>query len=152
VAVIGIILFAAAVVVGVDVTWMNHFGVDVEAFNQTYTVSPALMFVGGIVTALVGVLGLMLLHDGMERRGVRRRETRAAVAERDQLAAERDAELRTAHDRREIHSDPAGLRPAYDERAYAEDGVDLRDRETVDAADAVDERDTRRGLLHRTHR
>jgi hypothetical protein len=162
VAVIGIILFAAAVVVGIDVTWTNHFGVDIEAFGQTYTVSPALMFVGGVVTALVGALGLMLLHDGMERRKIRRTETRAAInerdslaAERDRLAAERDADLRAAHDRRELATDPAGLRPAYDERAYVDETTGETTNESVDVRDgaSIDDQGThRRGILHRSHR
>jgi uncharacterized membrane protein YciS (DUF1049 family) len=91
--IIGLLLLVAAVVVGIDIAAMNDQQVDLEAFNQVWTSSPAIAFVVGVVTALVGVLGLWLMFTGLRRSRVRGRERRAEMAERDRLADERRREL-----------------------------------------------------------
>lgn len=111
---IGLLLLAGAVVVGIDVAATNDFAMDVEAFNQVFSTTVGGVFVAGAVTGLVAAFGIMLLHDGGERRKVRRRELRETEAERDRLA--------TAY--REEHADHRAAREVADERS-----LDLRDRE-----------------------
>src|SRR5438067_9561761 len=91
--VIGLLLLAAAIVVGIDIAVMNDTKVDLEAFNQTWTSSPGAAFVVGVITAVVGLVGLWLMINGMRRMRARRRERRAIVEERDRLAAERQREI-----------------------------------------------------------
>ncbi len=120
--IIGLLLLVAAVVVGIDIAAMNDQQVDLEAFNQVWTSSPAVVFLVGVVTALVGVFGLWLMISGLRRSRIRGRERRAEMAERDRLADERRRELAAmaaaGHD---------------DESVSATDDVDRdQDRERVD--------------------
>jgi hypothetical protein len=61
--VIGLLLLAAAVVVGVDIAMMNDQSIDLEAFNQTWTSSPGAAFIVGAITAVAGLLNLVVLVD-----------------------------------------------------------------------------------------
>lgn len=131
--IIGVVLLVAAVVVGIDVAAQNQVQVDVEAFNHVWTSSPSAAFIAGVVTAIVGVLGVFLMLDGGARSRRKRREGRAVVSERDHLAAERAEEL----------SKQAKLRE--DQPA-----LDLSDREPKPAA--VETEPERHGIFHRAHR
>ncbi len=148
--IIGILLLAAAVVVGIEIGISNDRQVDVEAFNHVWSSNPAAAFLVGVVTALVGAFGLWLTFAGMRRSRVRRRERRAEIAERDRLADER---------RREIDAMSTAGRGDRENRAvedrdvddrtvaadYGDRDRDDRDRERVpaDRRDDVDLRDQR---------
>lgn len=86
--IVGLILLATAVVVGVDVASVNDLGVDVEAFGRFWATTTGAIFVIGFVCALVACLGLLMIGDGFARGARRRAERRALRTERDQLALE----------------------------------------------------------------
>jgi len=166
--IIGLLLLAAAVVVGIEVAISNDQSVDVEAFNHVWTSSPAAAFLVGVATAVVGALGLWMIFAGMRRNRLRRRDRRAEIAERDRLADERRREIDAMSaagqgDRDErververVDDDRTMTTPAADrdrERVPADrrDDVDLRD----DRDDAIEHREAERqserhGILHRT--
>ena len=163
--IIGLLLLAAAVVVGIEVAISNDQTVDVEAFNHVWTSSPAAAFIVGVVTALVGAFGLWLMITGMRRSRVRSRNRRAEMAERDRLADERRREIdamSTAGGSRDEHDERADDRPTVnaDDRdrervpADRDDDVDLRDdRDARD--DAINQHEAehhadRGGILHRS--
>jgi uncharacterized membrane protein YciS (DUF1049 family) len=134
--IIGLLLLAAAIVVGIDIVAMNDQSVDLEAFNQVWTSSPAVTFVVGVVTALVGVFGLWMLITGMRRSRVRRRTRRAEWAERDRLADERRRELDALST---STASSASSAPKHD----ADDGMrHTPDREPEPARAAHDDRET----------
>ena len=116
-AIIGFVLLAAAAVFGIEIAAVNDFTIDVDAFNQVYETSVALLFVAGIVTGLAAALGLMLIRDGLARRRRLRLEAKEAEALRERHIAELEEEHAAIH-RHEIHAD-------------GDDGVDLRDRDRV---------------------
>jgi uncharacterized membrane protein YciS (DUF1049 family) len=148
--IIGLLLLAAAIVVGVEIGISNDQQVDIEAFTRVWTSNPAAAFLVGVVTALVGVFGLWLTFVGMRRSRVRRRRRRAEIAERDRLADER---------RRELEAMGATRRGDRDDRTVAADhGDGNRDRDRVtepdrDTVDLQDEPEAERhDVLHRSDR
>lgn len=99
--VLGFLLFAAAVGLTVDVVAQNDISTRVDAFGHGFTIAPGWLFVAGVATAAVGLLGLMLFFDAVKRARRHRlalRESRGTAeglqAERDRLAAELEAERR----------------------------------------------------------
>jgi len=116
--IIGLLLVAAAITVGIDIAVLNNYSTDVEAFGQVWTSSPSVVFVAGVVTALVGAIGIAMMTDGMQRMRDRRHDHRQTRTERDRYAAEL-----------EHQQELAGGRPTVDERDTAD--LDLRDS-TVD--------------------
>jgi len=174
--IIGLLLLAAAIVVGIEIGISNDRQVDVEAFNHIWTSNPAAAFLAGVVTALVGAFGLWLMFVGMRHSRVRRRSRRADIAERDRLADERRREIEAMstagrgdrdRDDRTVAERPvaAGYRDRargdaerddrdVDERDVRDRDRDDRDRERVPADrrdDDVDLRDERDDL-HRSDR
>jgi hypothetical protein len=133
--IIGLLLLAAAVVLGVDIATRNDTQIDLEAFNHVWTSSPAAVFIVGVVTALVGAFGLWLMLYGLARSRVHRRARRAEFAERDRLADERRREIAamsTANrgDREPVATgDRVGRRDDYE--SSDRDG-DMRDRDMGD--------------------
>src|SRR5688572_33054361 len=91
-AIIGFVILAAAAAFGVHIVAMNDFAVDVDAFNQVYDTSAALLFVAGTVTGLAGAFGLMLVRDGLVRRRRLHLEAREAEALRERHIAELEEE------------------------------------------------------------
>jgi hypothetical protein len=90
---IGLILLAAAVAAGVDVAVQNHAAtLTIQGAGQTATATPAEVLAGGVVCALVAVVGLLLIADGYRHRRRVRMEARTAVTQRDELAAQIDRE------------------------------------------------------------
>ncbi|HEV3226959.1 MAG TPA: hypothetical protein VGZ52_08995 [Acidimicrobiales bacterium] len=85
--VIGLVLLAAAAVVGIDVVVQNNFAIDVVGFGKDISTSLAGLFVAGVVTGLVAAVGIMLVRDGTIHWRKLRREARADEAERDRLVA-----------------------------------------------------------------
>lgn len=116
-AIIGFVLLAAAAVLGIEIVAMNDLTIDIDAFNQVYETSISLVFVAGVVTGLVGALGLMLIRDGMVRGRRLRLEAKEAQEERDRHIAALEEEHAAIH-----HSDV---------RTGNGDSVDLRDGNRV---------------------
>ena len=103
----GLILLVAAVVVGVAGVLSNagsghELTHGFAVFGYHVTGSTGTLFLYGIVVGAIGVIGLGLLLAGARRssrrghdarRGLKqsRRETAAAIQERDDMADERDA-------------------------------------------------------------
>jgi ABC-type nickel/cobalt efflux system permease component RcnA len=145
--IIGLVLLAAAVVVGIEIgISSNDRSVDIEAFSHVWTSNAAAAFLVGVITALVGAFGLWLMFTGMRRSRVRRRARRAELNERDRLADERRREIEAmsstgrgnGHDRA---ATTAATTNDYRERVPADrrdEDVDLRDRH--DDSDMHDER------------
>ena len=115
--IIGLVLIAAAAAVGIEITAMNNISIDIDAFNQVYATSAAAVFVAGVVTALVGAIGVMLVRDGLVRRRQLRRE-RMVEEERHQRHV---AALEEEH---------AALHRS-DSRERADANLDLRDEEVA---------------------
>ncbi len=139
--IIGLLLLAAAVVVGVDIATRNDTSVDLEAFSHVWTSSPAAVFLVGVVTALVGAFGMWLMLFGLRRARVHRRERRAELAERDRLADERRREvaaMATANhgDRGRVATGDSAERDHQDrdmsDSEMSDRDVDLRDRQAID--------------------
>lgn len=123
--VLGLLLLLAAVGVGADVAIKNTASIDVNAFGQTFSLSPGWLFVVGAVTGAVALLGLSMMLTGGARARRRRRslaETRSSVgelqADRDRLAEEVEREraarvsaeqAASAHTRRAWVGDPAAM-------------------------------------------
>ena len=116
-AIIGFVLLAAAAVFGIEIAAVNDLSIDVNAFNQVYETSVALLFVAGVVTGLAAALGVMLIRDGLARQ----RRLHLEAREADELREQHIAELEKEH--AAIHRS--------DVRANGDDGVDLRDRDRV---------------------
>jgi hypothetical protein len=171
--IIGLLLLAAAVAVGVDIATRNDTQVDLEAYNHVWTSSPAAAFVVGVVTALVGVAGLWLMLYGLARSRVRRRERRADFAERDRLAEERRREIAAMSAANRGDAVPVGAgdrvgrgdghetsdRDMPDHNMAASDiegrsdvgdgDIDLRDRPAVENEEEAPQR---HGIFHRSNR
>jgi len=152
--IIGLLLLAAAVVVGIEFGISNDQSIDVEAFNHVWTSSPAAAFLVGVATALVGAFGLWVMVTGMRRSRVRGRSRRAEMAERDRLADERRRELdamSTSGSNRDARDDEHLLDDRDRERVPADrrDDIDLRD-EHDNRDDDIEQHAERRGMLHRS--
>jgi flagellar biosynthesis/type III secretory pathway M-ring protein FliF/YscJ len=122
-AIIGFLLLAAAAVFGVELAYENNFSIEIDAFNQVYSSSVAMMFVAGVVTALVGVLGVLLIRDGM----IRRRRVRAEAREAEQVRERHIAALEEEHAAHHRAEATAPARETQDGRDG--EAIDLRDRE-----------------------
>lgn len=104
--IVGLILVIAGAAFGIDVAVKNRFTVrDVEAFGSTLGLHHAeQIFILGAITGAVVLLGLGLMIAGISRnrsKHVAHRRQRQDVLEKDQRAAELDAEnqrLRQAAD------------------------------------------------------
>src|SRR5436305_11814925 len=96
-AIIGFVLLAAAAVFGIEIVAMNNVSIDVDAFNQVYETSIALVFIAGVVTGLAAALGLMLIRDGLARRRRMRLAEREAEEERERHIAALEEEHAALH-------------------------------------------------------
>ncbi|MEU7913392.1 hypothetical protein [Microbispora bryophytorum] len=93
-----LILIAAAAVIEVSVNDTANT-LPMTVLDRTFNLSPFELFIAGVVTAAVFVVGLLLITGGMRRAAVRRRRTRETrLAERDRVsrleAEKRDLERR----------------------------------------------------------
>jgi hypothetical protein len=98
-AVLGLLLLLSAVGLSLDVVFQNTSSISVDTLGQTFTLSSGWLFVAGVITGAVGLLGVTLLLGGMaraRRRRVALAQSRGASeelqADRDRLAAELDHE------------------------------------------------------------
>jgi hypothetical protein len=85
--IIGIVLFAAAIV-AIEVATVGSVNVDVDAFGRTYATSTGVIFVAGVLAALVACLAMLVIADSLRRRRLARVERKQLAAERDQLVVE----------------------------------------------------------------
>ena len=115
-AILGLLLLAAAVVVGVETGLSNTSDINVEVFGNTYGIPVNVVFLLGAVLATVAVLGLFMITGAFQRRRHVRRDAKHrlhdeevatrltetdgtlgdVVAENDRLRAELAAERRAA--------------------------------------------------------
>ena len=107
VAILGLLLLLAAAGLAVDVVVQNTSSISVEAVGATFSMSPGWLFVVGLATGVIGLLGVGLLVAGTTRARRRRAalaESRSNLqdlqAERDRLAVEleRQRAARTSDD------------------------------------------------------
>jgi len=98
-AVVGLLVLLAAAGLSLDVVFENKSSTTVYALGQSFTLSSAWPFLAGLITGVVGLLGVAMILSGMAR--ARRRRVAMAKsrgshkdlqAERDHLAAELDQE------------------------------------------------------------
>jgi ABC-type nickel/cobalt efflux system permease component RcnA len=152
--IIGLLLLAASVVVGIEIGISNDQQIDVEAFNEVWTSNPAAAFLVGVATALVGALGLWLMFTSLRRSRVRRRERRAEMAERDRLADERRRELETVAAAKHGHPDDRTVDDrTVDDRTVDDRTVATDDRDSIDLREQQEfEHGDRRGILHHSER
>ena len=116
--IVGLVLIVAGAVFGIDVAAKNRFGVhDVEAFGSSLGLHRAdQIFLLGVVTGAVILLGLALVVSGIRRSRSRRvayRHQRRDVAETNQRAAD----LETENQRLRSSSGSDVLRATYRGRA-----------------------------------
>jgi hypothetical protein len=116
-AIIGFVLVAVAAVFGIEIVAMNNVSVDIDAFNQVYETSVALVFVAGVVAGLAAALGLMLVRDGLARSRRLRIEAKDVQERRERHIAALEEERAAMH--------------RSDVRANDGDNVDLRDGDRV---------------------
>jgi hypothetical protein len=98
-AVLGLLLLVSAVGLSLDVVFQNTASISVDTVGQTFTLSSGWLFVAGVITGAVGLLGVTLLVGGMTRARRRRHAlaqsrgvSEELQADRDRLAAELDHE------------------------------------------------------------
>ncbi|HLI57896.1 MAG TPA: hypothetical protein VKY26_12800 [Actinomycetota bacterium] len=98
-AVLGLFLLLAAAGLSLDVVFQNTSSISVDALGQTVTLSSGWLFVAGVATGAIGLIGVGMVMGGLARA----RSRRAALAEssstmqdlrtdRDRLAAQLDHE------------------------------------------------------------
>jgi membrane protein implicated in regulation of membrane protease activity len=86
--IIGFALLVVGLAAGADVMAQNHGGsVRVHAIGHVWATTPAMLVAVGAVAALVAVVGVLLLRDGLSRRRRINQEVRDTARQRDELAA-----------------------------------------------------------------
>lgn len=152
--ILGLLLLLSAAGLATHMVMENTVSVSVDAVGETFSLTPGWLFVAGVGTGVVAMLGVSLLVAGAARARRRRGalvNSRSSVqelqAERDRLAEdlERERAGRSAttvgsrrHDGRTVRDDEAAEIDLADDRELVADR-----RETVDSG--------RRGLFHRRH-
>ncbi|MEV4455639.1 hypothetical protein [Microbispora sp. NPDC049633] len=119
-----LVLIAAAAVIEVSVNDTANT-LPITVLDRTFNLSPFELFIAGVVTAVVFVVGLLLITGGMRRAAVKRRRLREArLAERDRVSR-LEAEKRDLERRLETTSTASSTaeRPKVDRDR---DGVDDR--------------------------
>jgi hypothetical protein len=98
-AVLGLLLLLSAVGLSLDVVFQNTSSLNVDALGQTFSSTSGWLFIAGVITGAVGLLGVTLLFGGMaraRRRRVALTDSRGTSqdlqADRDRLSAELDHE------------------------------------------------------------
>ena len=118
-AVLGLFLLLAAAGLTLDVVFQNTSSISVDAVGQSFTLSSGRLFVAGVATGAIGLIGVSMLMAGLARARSRRAglaESSSTMqglrADRDRLAEELDREragqtqdLRTDRDRLAAHLD-----------------------------------------------
>jgi hypothetical protein len=171
VAILGLLLLLAAAGLAVDVVVQNTSSISVEAVGATFSISPGWLFVAGLATGAIGLVGVSLLVAGItraRRRGATLAETRTSLqhlqAERDRLAVElerqraarRSTTVRTGADDGLAGDDDSAVIDLDEERVPAPASDDyVTVRSTAGPEPADDRHDPvgsdRHGLFHRRH-
>ncbi len=125
-----LILIAAAAVIEVSVNDTANT-LPITVLDRTFNLSPFELFIAGVVTAAVFVVGLLLITGGMRRAAVKRRRTRETrLAERDRVSR-LEAEKRDLERRLETNATTSTTAPAAEPVTKQYPKVD-RDRDGVD--------------------
>ena len=115
-AIVGLLILAAALAVGVETSIGNRAGVGLEAFGQIYVLPVSVIFLVGATLATIALLGLFMVTGAAQRRRATRTEAKHRmrseetesrlidtdrtnadlVEENDRLRAELTAERRAA--------------------------------------------------------
>ncbi len=148
VAVLGLILLAAAGVLTAAVVTSNTDSLAVDLWGASVTnVTLGVVFVAGMITTVLAVVGLGLLMGGMRRSRRLRQERRSLRRENEQLAQRVDAtDPVTRHDDHVVRDDRPPVPPAertqvlHDERAGSDERVHGdADAHRVDRTPTTDE-------------
>ena len=157
-AILGLLLLLSAVGLTVDVLWLNTASISVDALGQTFSLDAGWLFVAGVATGAVGLLGVSMLLAGMTRARRRRAalvESRSSLeslqAERDRLAVELERQRA-----RTVSDDESTVIDLDDERrTEGIAGDDTAVRGVAEEEPAIDRREPvgsgRHGLFHRRH-
>jgi hypothetical protein len=125
VAVLGLILLAAAGVLTAAVVTSNTDSLAVDLWNVTVSnVTLGVVFVAGMITTVLAVVGLGLLMGGLRRSRRLRKERRTLRRENEQLVQQVDS---TPHDGSTRHDDRTYAAPTYTDE-HAGRGTDDRSR------------------------
>ena len=145
VAVLGLILLAAAGVLTAAVVTSNTDSLSVDLWGVSVTnVTLGVVFVAGMITTVLAVVGLGLLMGGLRRSRRLRQERRSLRRENEQLSQRVDANPPvTGHEDRVVRDDRRPVAPPppaertqvmHDDRARSE--VDAPRTDRAPAADA----------------
>ena len=162
-AILGLLLLAAAVVVGVEAGVSNTRDINLEVFGQTYGIPVNVVMLVGALLATVAVLGLFMITGTFQRRRHLRRdakhrmvreETDARLADTDrtagELAAENDrlrAEL-TAERRAAATMGGVAVPPGAGNVAYGDQVSDAVRSDTISDTGRFDPYPADRGTDH----
>ncbi|GAA4979479.1 hypothetical protein [Actinopolymorpha pittospori] len=139
---LGLILFVAAAVVGVVGTAANQ-GADATLasnftlFGWPVPMSSGWVFFWGVITGLVGMLGLAMMARAAYRARAHRRELRHTRREADELRKREAQRMERLEGERSGSAKPGTSGEVPGQRAEAEHPTGFRDR---------------LGLRHRTHK
>jgi len=168
-AILGLLLLLSVAGLAVDVVLQNTSSISVDAVGLNLSLSPGWLFVAGIATGVIGLLGATMLVAGTARARRRRAalaESKSSLeglqAERDRLAAELERERfgRTSttagpeHSGHPVHNDQSAVIDLYDGPDPASDDYatvpSAAGREVTASRDEPVEAG-RHSLFHRRH-
>lgn len=136
---LGLLLLAACVVVGVELAISNTDVTSIEAFGQSFSdLNLAGLFLIGCALGALALLGLWMMTAGMRmarrRRVASRHEVKATRSQADELADENE-ELRAELDRQRERERELTDRTTAGGPANERDTMVTRDRDGDDVAD-----------------
>jgi hypothetical protein len=112
--IVGLILVIAAAAFGVDLVWKNDYSIPKpEVFGLTVDLhSAAALFLAGVATGAVLLLGAAMLLSGARRKSAKaserrrqHRDAQEAIADRDRLLAQNE-QLRNDLQQQDVRSAP----------------------------------------------
>lgn len=89
-AVLGLFLLLAAAGLTLDVVFQNTSSISVDAVGQTFTLSSGWLFVAGVATGAIGLIGVSMLMGGLGRARSRRAALAESSSTMQDLRADRD--------------------------------------------------------------
>ena len=143
-AVLGLILLAAAGVLTAAVVTSNTDSLSVSLWSvDVSNVTLGVVFVAGMITTVLAVVGLGLLMGGMRRNRRLRKERRSLQRENEQLAQRVDSAPAptTQYEQRRVTEQPGGERSMTDDRTQVQPPLSAP---SYDGATAEDSTTTRR--------
>ncbi len=130
-AILGLLLLLSAAGLAVGVVLENTASITVDAVGATFSLSPGWLFIAGVATGTIALLGLGMLAGGITQARRRRTalvETRDSLqglqAERDRLAVELERERAARFSTTAAPRDDDGLAAHSDDSAV----IDLDER------------------------